>query len=41
MYDVKVPWDGWYISSLYMEEMLLGMAIFVVKDNVLNSYGIV
>ena len=23
MHDVKVPWDGWSISGLYMEEMHL------------------
>ena len=31
-YDVKMPWGGWYISSLYTEEILVGIAIFVVKE---------
>jgi len=31
MCDVNVPWDGWYISSLCTEDMLVGAAIFAVK----------
>jgi len=27
-----MPWGGWYISSLYTEEILVGIAIFVVKE---------
>ena len=38
---MNMLWDGRYISSLCMEEMLVGMVIFNVKDDILNAYGIV